>query len=221
MGSKSTQKTEVPAYIEEAGKLALESAKQVQEMGYIPYMGPEIAAISESERALNRNVGSMASAFGLQGPAPLSMGDAEVMTAGGVSGYSSYPAYMQAIQRLQEQRPDQYAYLAGMGRFDPITGAQTTPIQSAGATSAAGATGSPVASGSGGDNGPVFASDVAAAQEDFFRSTGNDVALANMNSTPNPNLPDIFGPSSGQSYSIDIGNASIPLKNPFSGLLGG
>ena len=28
MGSKSTQKTEVPAYIEEAGRLVLERAKQ-------------------------------------------------------------------------------------------------------------------------------------------------------------------------------------------------
>jgi hypothetical protein len=103
MGSRSTQETK------------------------IPYMGPEIAEISETERALNRNVGAMASAFGLEGPAPLTMGDAEVTSAGGVSGYSSYPAYMSALQRLQEQRPDQYAYLAGLGRFDPITGAAIAP----------------------------------------------------------------------------------------------
>lgn len=127
MGSRSTQETKIPAYIEEAGKKALERAQQIQDLGYVPYMGPEIAAINESERALNRNVGAMASAFGLEGPAPLTMGDAEVTSAGGVSGYSSYPAYMAALQRLQEQRPDQYAYLAGLGRFDPITGAAIAP----------------------------------------------------------------------------------------------
>ena len=127
MGSRSTQETKIPAYIEEAGKKALERAQQIQDLGYVPYMGPEIAEISETERALNRNVGAMASAFGLEGPAPLTMGDAEVTSAGGVSGYSSYPAYMSALQRLQEQRPDQYAYLAGLGRFDPITGAAIAP----------------------------------------------------------------------------------------------
>jgi len=127
MGSRSTQETKIPAYIEEAGKKALERAQQIQDLGYVPYMGPEIAEISETERALNRNVGAMASAFGLEGPAPLTMGDAAVTSAGGVSGYSSYPAYMSALQRLQEQRPDQYAYLAGLGRFDPITGAAIAP----------------------------------------------------------------------------------------------
>jgi hypothetical protein len=127
MGSRSTQETKIPAYIEEAGKKALERAQQIQDLGYVPYMGPEIAEISETERALNRNVGAMASAFGLEGPAPLTMGDAEVTSAGGVSGYSSYPAYMSALQRLQEQRPEQYSYLAGLGRFDPITGAAIAP----------------------------------------------------------------------------------------------
>ena len=122
MGSSSRQETKVPAYIEEAGKLALQRAQEIQGMGYIPYTGPEIAAISDTERALNRNVGAMASAFGLEGPAPLSMGDAQLTSAGGVSGYSSYPAYMAAMERLKEQRPDQYAYLSGMTRFDPITG---------------------------------------------------------------------------------------------------
>jgi hypothetical protein len=155
MGSKSTQETKIPAYIEEAGKKALERAQQIQDLGYVPYMGPEIAEISETERALNRNVGAMASAFGLEGPAPLTMGDAEVTSAGGVSGYSSYPAYMSALQRLQEQRPDQYAYLAGLGRFDPITGAAIAPpVVPEVATGPLGV--SPV-SGGGGDDGPFFA----------------------------------------------------------------
>lgn len=152
MGSRSTQETKIPAYIEEAGKKALERAQQIQDLGYMPYMGPEIAEISETERALNRNVGAMASAFGLEGPAPLTMGDAEVTSAGGVSGYSSYPAYMSALQRLQEQRPDQYAYLAGLGRFDPITGAEIAPpVVPEVATGPLGV--SPV-SGGGGDDGP-------------------------------------------------------------------
>ena len=155
MGSRSTQETKIPAYIEEAGKKALERAQQVQDLGYVPYMGPEIAAINESERALNRNVGAMASAFGLEGPAPLTMGDAAVTSAGGVSGYSSYPAYMSALQRLQEQRPEQYAYLAGLGRFDPITGAEIAPPPVPEVTT--GPLGMTPASGGGNNDSPFFA----------------------------------------------------------------
>lgn len=122
MGSKSTQTTKVPAYIEEAGKLALQRAQEIQSMGYIPYMGPEVAAINPYEQAAAANVGSMASAFGMQAPVGLDMGGMPTVTQGGMTGYSSYPAYAAALERLKEQRPDQYNYMAGMTRFDPITG---------------------------------------------------------------------------------------------------
>lgn len=123
MGSKSTQSTQIPEYIEEAGKLALQRAQEVQAMGYVPYMGPEVATINPYEQAAAANVGGMASAFGMQAPAGLDMGGMPTVTQGGITGYSSYPAYLSAMERLREQRPDQYEYLSGMGRFDPITGA--------------------------------------------------------------------------------------------------
>lgn len=123
MGSKSTQSTQIPEYIEEAGKLALERAKQIQGMGYIPYMGPEVAAINPYEQASAANVASMASAFGMQAPAALDMGGMPTVTQGGMTGYSSYPAYMASLERLRATRPEMYEYLSGMTRFDPITGA--------------------------------------------------------------------------------------------------
>lgn len=122
MGSRSTTKTEIPAHIEEAGRLALERAQEIQGMGYVPYMGPEVAAVNPFEQAAAANVGSMASAFGLQAPAGIDMGGMPTVTQGGMTGYSSYPAYAAALERLKEQRPDQYNYMAGMTRFDPITG---------------------------------------------------------------------------------------------------
>lgn len=123
MGSKSTQSTQIPEYIEEAGKLALQRAQEIQAMGYVPYMGPEVAVVNPYEQAAAANVGGMASAFGMQAPAGLDMGGMPTVTQGGITGYSSYPAYLSAMERLREQRPDQYEYLSGMGRFDPITGA--------------------------------------------------------------------------------------------------
>jgi len=123
MGSKSTQSTQIPEYIEEAGKLALERAKQIQAMGYIPYMGPEVAAVNPYEQAAAANVGSMASAFGMQAPAGLDMGGMPTVTQGGMTGYTSYPAYISSLERLKETRPEMYEYLSGLGKFDPITGA--------------------------------------------------------------------------------------------------
>lgn len=151
-GSSSTQKTEIPAYMEEAGQFALEKARQIDALGKLPYMGPEVAAVNPYEQALARNVGGMASAFGLEAPAALDMGGMETVTQGGLTGYSSYPAYMASMERLKELRPDQYEYFAKMTGFDPITGAAVAPPP---ATVAA-----PVAarsSGGGGDDGPSHA----------------------------------------------------------------
>jgi hypothetical protein len=155
MGSRSTQQTKVPEYIEEAGKLALERAKQIQAMGYIPYMGPEVAAVNPYEQAAAANVGGMASAFGMQAPAGLDMGGMPTVTQGGMTGYTSYPAYMSSLERLREVRPDMYQYLSNMTKFDPITG-QVNPEYDAFMQSVT-APAAPAASSGGGDDKPFFA----------------------------------------------------------------
>ncbi len=125
MGSKSTtvQENRIPRYLEEAGQLAVEEAKKIKEMGYLPYFGPEVAAINPYEQAMAQNVGSMASAYGLAAPAAMSMSGVDTATSGGVTGYTTAPAYFAALERLKETRPDQYEFFANLGRFDPITGA--------------------------------------------------------------------------------------------------
>lgn len=122
MGTSSTQRTEIPQYIEDAGRLALQRAMQMQEMGYMPYMGPEVAAVNPYEQAMAANVGGMASAYGLQAPSSIDMGGMPTVSYGGMTGYTSYPAYIQNLQALQQARPDQYGELAGMTKYDPITG---------------------------------------------------------------------------------------------------
>ena len=117
MGSRSTQKTEIPQYIEDAGKIALQRAIQLQEMGPLPYMGPDVAMM---DPAVAQNVSSMASEFGLAGPSP--MPSMPTVSYGGISGYSAYPAYLESMQALQAARPDQYGEFSGMFKYDPITG---------------------------------------------------------------------------------------------------
>lgn len=156
--SKTTQETKIPEYLEEAGRLAIQQAQQAQQMGYIPYMGPEIAAVNPYEQAAAQNVGQMASAFGMAAPAGLDMGMPTV-TQGGMTGYSSYPIYQGAMERLREQRPEQYEYFAGQTGFDPITGAATgysapAAIQGLGATMNGAVGGGQMPASGGGDDGP-------------------------------------------------------------------
>jgi len=125
MGSKSTtvQENKIPRYLEEAGQMAVEEAQKIKEMGYLPYFGPEVAAINPYEQAMAQNVGGMASAYGLAAPAAMDMSGVNTATSGGVTGYTTAPAYFAALERLRETRPDQYEFFANLGRFDPITGA--------------------------------------------------------------------------------------------------
>ena len=126
MGSSSTtqvQKTEMPKWYEDAAKLQIRRADEAYTLGKMPYMGPEVAVVNPAEMAASRNVGQMASAFGLEAPAELSMGDMPTVTQGGMTGYTSYPAYLENMERLREQRPDQYDFFSRMTGFDPITGA--------------------------------------------------------------------------------------------------
>lgn len=155
--SKTTQENKIPEYLEEAGRLAVQQAQQAQQMGYIPYMGPEIAAVNPYEQAAAQNVGQMASAFGMAAPAGLDMG-MPTTTQGGMTGYSSYPIYQGAMERLREQRPEQYEFFANQTGFDPITGAATAYVPPTFDVGGAVGGGQMPASGGGGnDDGPSFA----------------------------------------------------------------
>ena len=123
MGTKSTQTTKVPEYMDQANQMVAGRLKQIMGMGDLPYMGPEVAAVNPYEEALAQNVGGMASAFGLAAPAGMDMSSMPTVSQGGVSGYSSYPIREAALQQLQQSRPEQYQYFSNLTRFDPITGA--------------------------------------------------------------------------------------------------
>ena len=217
--SKTTQETKIPEYLEEAGRIAVQQAQQAQQMGYIPYMGPEIATINPYEQALAQNVGSMASAFGMAAPAGLDMGMPTV-TQGGMTGYSSYPIYQSALERLREQRPEQYEYFAGQTGFDPITGAATgfaqptvdiSPIMGG---AAGGTMDDTAAVNSSRDSGPR---DIRAEHRAFFESVGNQEALDRMDRAENRGAStagsfDPFGPRSTSTYTNTItGREAGPL----------
>ena len=218
MGSKSTQSTQIPAYIEEAGKMALQRAQEIQAMGYVPYMGPEVAAINPYEQAMATNVGSMASAFGLAAPVGMDMGGMPTVTQGGMTGYSSYPAYMASLERLRETRPEMYDYFSGMTRFDPITGALNPDYDARMQAALAPQVATPSGSGGGSDDGPSMRDFMAERRAESARRAAENADP--RSSSPRPRLR---GESTGSSGGLLSGlrDAREEVSNRIYTALGG
>ena len=110
-GSTSTE-VSIPAWLEDAAKSGLARGTQAAGIGYVPYRGPDVAALTPMQEAAMANTSMASSAFGLA-PSPIpSAGMPEVQTfAGGVRGYSAIPLYDQAINELKVRDPVQYAKL--------------------------------------------------------------------------------------------------------------
>lgn len=125
-GKGGTQTTEVkiPEWLEAAARENLARGQAVANIGYTPYYGPDVAAMTPMQLAAMQGTSSAAGAFGLPGGGMTGMeGMPTPQTfAGGVQGYSSGGLYDQALAELQTRRPGQYNAITGMF-VDPITGA--------------------------------------------------------------------------------------------------
>jgi hypothetical protein len=124
-GGRESTEVKIPAWLEDAAKESLARGAYTSEIGYTPYYGPDVAAMTPIEIAANQGLASAAGAFGLPG-GELSMGTEGMPVpqtfAGGVQGYSSGGLYDQALAELEARRPGQYNAITGM-YIDPITGA--------------------------------------------------------------------------------------------------
>ena len=124
-GSTSTE-VSIPAWLEDAAKSGLARGQQAAGIGYVPYQGADVAALTPLQEAAMFNTSQASSAFGL-GPSPApSAGMPTVQTfADGTRGYSAFPLYEQAVNALKVRDPDQYAKL-----MTPFTQAATFGITS-------------------------------------------------------------------------------------------
>ena len=120
-GSTSTE-VSIPAWLEDAAKSGLARGTQAAGIGYVPYRGPDVAALTPMQEAAMANTSMASSAFGL-GASPMpGAGMPAVQTfADGTRGYSSAPLYDQAVNELKMRDPAQYAKLmapfSGGGQF--------------------------------------------------------------------------------------------------------
>jgi len=68
-GSTSTE-VSIPAWLEDAAKSGLARGTQAAGIGYVPYRGPDVAALTPMQEAAMANTSMASSAFGL-GASPL------------------------------------------------------------------------------------------------------------------------------------------------------
>jgi hypothetical protein len=125
MGGGSTeQKTEIPAWLENASRSNIAQGNKVANLGYVPYYGPDIAAFTPMQQASFQNTGQAANAFGMAGGGLTGMeGMPQAQQfAGGVSGYSSAPMYEEALAQLEANAPGQFAAIQSMF-INPQSGA--------------------------------------------------------------------------------------------------
>lgn len=123
-GGSTTTKVEIPAWLEGAAKSNLARADEIAKIGYTPYYGPDVAALTPMQQAAMRNTNSAASAFGMAAPSdPMAGMPAPQTFAGGVQGYSSAPLYQESVDALQSNMPALYDAIRSMF-IDPQTGAQ-------------------------------------------------------------------------------------------------
>ena len=119
-GSLSGEKrVQPPQFVEDAQREAIMRAMEASNLGYVPYQGPTVAALSPLQEAVMQGVANDALTFGIvDKPIDVMSGMPEKTTMGGVSGYSPYPMYIEALERLKQTAPAQYNYIMSR-RFDP------------------------------------------------------------------------------------------------------
>jgi len=122
-GSKSTS-VEIPEYIEKAAQRNLNKAEAISQLGYVPYYGPDVAALTPMQQASMQNTAGAASAFGMSTPTGQDIYGMPTPTeyAGGIQGYSSAPMYEQSVAELARKRPAQKSYIDSFF-IDPVSGA--------------------------------------------------------------------------------------------------
>lgn len=125
-GGSQTSETKIPEWLNTAAQQGLGRANSVASIGYTPYYGPDVAAMTPMQEAARTNINAGASAFGMAAPTSSGMPEAQTF-AGGVRGYSSAPMYEAALAEMKTRYPGQYNAI--MGQFiDPVTGAMPTSM---------------------------------------------------------------------------------------------
>lgn len=120
-GSSQSTSVKIPKFLEDAARQNIARADTISTIGYTPYYGPDVAAMTPAQLAAMQGTNQAALAFGVP-TADFNSGMPQPQDYGGMAAYSSGDLADQAFAELKARRPGQYAAL--MAPFiDPVTGA--------------------------------------------------------------------------------------------------
>jgi hypothetical protein len=122
-GGSSTTSVQIPEWLESAARQNIARADEIAQINYVPYYGPDVAAMTPMQLAAGGNINAAASAFGLGAPTSPMAGMQPAMNYGGMAAYSSAPLYEQSLRELRARRPGQFAALQEPF-INPKTGAR-------------------------------------------------------------------------------------------------
>ena len=134
-GKGGSQSVQIPKWLRDPAIRNLERAETVQKMEFQPWRGPDVAGYTPDQLMAQQSVRQGAAAFGMV-PQGYGAGQPEsympeMVSMGGMSGYSAFPMYEQALLEAQRSDPRtarirQQLYEAPStkrtyGRIDPQT----------------------------------------------------------------------------------------------------
>lgn len=134
-GKGGSQSVKIPSWLRDPAIRNLERAETVQKMEFQPWRGPDVAGYTPDQLMAQQSVRQGAAAFGMV-PQGYGAGQPEsympeMVSMGGMSGYSAFPMYEQALLEAQRSDPRtarirQQLYEAPSvkrtyGRIDPQT----------------------------------------------------------------------------------------------------
>jgi len=107
-GGKQSSSVEIPSWIQQPSIRNMARAEELQKVGYMPYMGPDVAGFTQpQQQAMQSNIDA-ASAFGLVDPGMNAMdGMPEATDYNGMSTHSSFPMFEMAVADMKAARPGQ------------------------------------------------------------------------------------------------------------------
>jgi hypothetical protein len=105
-----------PKWFEDAAIKSLQVADRINQAGFVPYMGNEVAAFTPMQQRAMQSASDWMSASDGTGRVDAMAGMPQATVDGsGVAGYASAPGMMRNLELLRERMPKQYDLLTQFG----------------------------------------------------------------------------------------------------------
>jgi hypothetical protein len=121
-GGSTTQETDSktvnkpPRWFNDAAIKSLQVADQINQAGYVPYMGNQVAAFTPMQQGAMQSASDWASAANGTGKVDAMAGMPQASVDGsGIAGYESATGMMRNLEQMRQRFPKQYDQLARFG----------------------------------------------------------------------------------------------------------